>query len=133
MDRRELADIGLNLSDVRDASALPLDRDPTELLAERGRDRRRQLRRSEGFPRRRRSTPRPASQVARTRLDCIARDDRRLSGAPGRSYRKRRFSRESWLILAQPMSRKSRSISARRKRSARSTPVSPAAASGKRS
>ena len=41
MDRRELADIGLNLSDVRDASALPLDRDPTELLAERARERRR--------------------------------------------------------------------------------------------
>ena len=33
MDRRELADIGLNPSDVSDASALPLDRDPTELLA----------------------------------------------------------------------------------------------------
>ena len=33
MDRRELADIGLNPSDVRDASALPLDRDPTALLA----------------------------------------------------------------------------------------------------
>ena len=41
MDRRELADIGLNSSDVRDASALPLDRDPTELLAERVRERRR--------------------------------------------------------------------------------------------
>jgi uncharacterized protein YjiS (DUF1127 family) len=41
MDRRELADIGLNPSDVRDASALPLDRDPTGLLAERARDRRR--------------------------------------------------------------------------------------------
>jgi uncharacterized protein YjiS (DUF1127 family) len=41
MDRRELADIGLNLSDVRDASALPLDRDPTELLARRARERRR--------------------------------------------------------------------------------------------
>jgi uncharacterized protein YjiS (DUF1127 family) len=41
MDRRELADIGLNSSDVRDASALPLDRDPTGLLAERARDRRR--------------------------------------------------------------------------------------------
>src|SRR5271154_3750742 len=40
MDRRELADIGLNASDVRDASALPLDRDPTELLAERVRERR---------------------------------------------------------------------------------------------
>jgi uncharacterized protein YjiS (DUF1127 family) len=39
MDRRELADIGLNPSDVRDASALPLDRDPTELLARRARER----------------------------------------------------------------------------------------------
>src|SRR5271170_5226333 len=37
MDRRELADIGLNSSDVRDASALPLDRDPTALLATRAR------------------------------------------------------------------------------------------------
>jgi uncharacterized protein YjiS (DUF1127 family) len=41
MDRRELADIGLNPSDVRDASALPLDRDPTVLLARRAYDRRR--------------------------------------------------------------------------------------------
>jgi uncharacterized protein YjiS (DUF1127 family) len=41
MDRRELADIGLNPSDVRDASAVPLDRDPTELLARRARERRR--------------------------------------------------------------------------------------------
>jgi hypothetical protein len=41
MDRRELADIGLNSSDMRDASALPLDCDPTELLAERVRERRR--------------------------------------------------------------------------------------------
>jgi uncharacterized protein YjiS (DUF1127 family) len=41
MDRRELADIGLNPSDVRDASALPLDRDPTEFLARRSRERRR--------------------------------------------------------------------------------------------
>jgi uncharacterized protein YjiS (DUF1127 family) len=41
MDRRELADIGLNPSDVRDASALPLDRDPTELLAQRAHERRR--------------------------------------------------------------------------------------------
>ena len=40
MDRRELADIGLNPSDVRDASALPLDGDPTELLARRARERR---------------------------------------------------------------------------------------------
>jgi hypothetical protein len=40
MDRHELADIGLNPSDVRDASALPLDRDPTELLARRVRERR---------------------------------------------------------------------------------------------
>jgi uncharacterized protein YjiS (DUF1127 family) len=41
MDRRELADIGLNLSDVRDVSALPLDRDPTEFLARRAGERRR--------------------------------------------------------------------------------------------
>ena len=41
MDRHELADIGLNPSDVNDASALPLDRDPTELLSERVRERRR--------------------------------------------------------------------------------------------
>jgi uncharacterized protein YjiS (DUF1127 family) len=41
MDRRELADIGLNASDVRDASALPLDSDPTALLATRVRERRR--------------------------------------------------------------------------------------------
>jgi uncharacterized protein YjiS (DUF1127 family) len=41
MDRRELADIGINASDVRDASALPLDSDPTALLATRARERRR--------------------------------------------------------------------------------------------
>lgn len=41
MDGRELADIGLNPSDVRDASALPLDCDPAELLAPRARERRR--------------------------------------------------------------------------------------------
>jgi hypothetical protein len=41
MDRRELADIGINSSDVCDASALPLDCDPTELLAARARERRR--------------------------------------------------------------------------------------------
>jgi hypothetical protein len=41
MDLRELADIGLNPSDVRDVSALPLDRDPTGLLALRARERRR--------------------------------------------------------------------------------------------
>jgi uncharacterized protein YjiS (DUF1127 family) len=40
MDRRELADIGLRPSDLRDASALALDRDPGELLARRARVRR---------------------------------------------------------------------------------------------
>ena len=40
MDRRELADIGLNPSDVRDVSTLPLDGDPTELLTRRVRERR---------------------------------------------------------------------------------------------
>ena len=51
MDRRELADIGLNLSDVRDASALPLDRDPTEPLARRAHERRRDAFRSPQPPR----------------------------------------------------------------------------------
>jgi uncharacterized protein YjiS (DUF1127 family) len=41
MDRRELADIGLNPCDLRDVSALPLDRDPTELLKRRAGERRR--------------------------------------------------------------------------------------------
>ena len=41
MDRRELADIGLSPSDLNDASALPLDRDPTEFLGRRARERRR--------------------------------------------------------------------------------------------
>ena len=41
MNRRELADIGLSPSDLSDASALALDRDPTELLARRARERRR--------------------------------------------------------------------------------------------
>ncbi len=41
MDRRELADIGLMPSDLRDVSALALDRDPTALLARRVRERRR--------------------------------------------------------------------------------------------
>jgi uncharacterized protein YjiS (DUF1127 family) len=39
MDRRELADIGLTSCDLRDASALPLDHDPTGLLARRVRER----------------------------------------------------------------------------------------------
>jgi uncharacterized protein YjiS (DUF1127 family) len=58
MDRHELADIGLNSSDVRDASALPLDRDPTEFLARRARERRRD---SFGPP--------PSSGVVRWPLD----------------------------------------------------------------
>jgi hypothetical protein len=41
MDRHELADIGLTLCDLRDVSALPLDRDPTRLLARRAHERRR--------------------------------------------------------------------------------------------
>lgn len=58
MDRRELADIGLIPSDVRDASALPLDRDPTELLARRAYERRR-----DAFG------PPPSSSVGRWPLD----------------------------------------------------------------
>jgi hypothetical protein len=41
MDRRELADIGLIPCDLRDVSALPLDRDPGGLLARRAYERRR--------------------------------------------------------------------------------------------
>jgi uncharacterized protein YjiS (DUF1127 family) len=41
MDHRELADIGLTRIDLRDASALALDCDPTALLARRARERRR--------------------------------------------------------------------------------------------
>ncbi len=41
MDGRELADIGLTRSDLRDVSALALDHDPTGLLARRARERRR--------------------------------------------------------------------------------------------
>ena len=39
MDCRELADIGLTHCDLRDASALPLDRDPSELLVARAHER----------------------------------------------------------------------------------------------
>jgi hypothetical protein len=39
MDCRELADIGLTRCDLRDATALPLDRDPGELFAARARER----------------------------------------------------------------------------------------------
>ena len=41
MDCRELADIGLSRSDLRDVSALALDCDPTKLLARRAAERRR--------------------------------------------------------------------------------------------
>ena len=40
-DSRMLADIGLTRSDLRDAYAEPLWRDPTDILARRARDRRR--------------------------------------------------------------------------------------------
>ena len=40
MDHRELADIGLVHSDLRDVSVLALDCDPTALLASRARERR---------------------------------------------------------------------------------------------
>ena len=38
MDARELADIGLTRQDVRDASAVALDDDPTRMLAKRARE-----------------------------------------------------------------------------------------------
>jgi hypothetical protein len=56
MDRRELADIGLSPCDLRDVSALPLDRDPTALLARRAHERRRNAFEMPAFPGR---TPSP--------------------------------------------------------------------------
>ncbi len=50
MDRRELADIGLNPADLRDVSALALDHDPTEQLAARARERRRGAHAPPGVP-----------------------------------------------------------------------------------
>ncbi len=58
MDRRELADIGLTCCDLNDASALPLDRDPTGFLARRAHERRR-----DAFG------PPPSSQAGRSPLD----------------------------------------------------------------
>ena len=43
MDARELRDIGLTPYDVRSAHGLPLDADPTALLADRARERARNL------------------------------------------------------------------------------------------
>jgi uncharacterized protein YjiS (DUF1127 family) len=43
MDARELRDIGLTHYDVRSAHGLPLDADPTHLLADRARERARSL------------------------------------------------------------------------------------------
>ena len=43
MDQRELRDIGLTPYDVQSAQALPLDSDPTELLADRARERARNM------------------------------------------------------------------------------------------
>ena len=43
MDARELRDIGLTHYDVRSAHGLPLDADPTSLLADRARERARNL------------------------------------------------------------------------------------------
>ena len=51
MDGRELADIGLTRSDLRDASALAPDCDPTELLASRSHERRRDAARAPAPPR----------------------------------------------------------------------------------
>ena len=73
MDRRELADIGLNPSDVRDASALPLDRDPGELLARRAHERRKNA-----------FGPAPSSQAGRSPL----------AGPDGRPGRDRPPSRQ---------------------------------------
>jgi uncharacterized protein YjiS (DUF1127 family) len=48
MDERMLRDIGLTRSDLRDAYAEPLWRDPTDILAARAQDRRRRRARPDG-------------------------------------------------------------------------------------
>jgi hypothetical protein len=72
MDRRELADIGLTACDLRDVSALALDRDPTELLARRARERRRDAfgPRQERWPGRGRAENSPATGL-RSRREAV--------------------------------------------------------------
>ena len=72
MDGRELADIGLTRSDLRDASALALDRDPTALLALRARERRRDA-----------SGQHAEAPAAVARRDRNVRDERSRQGASG--------------------------------------------------
>jgi uncharacterized protein YjiS (DUF1127 family) len=86
MDRRELADIGLNPSDVRDASALPLDRDPNDLPGRTGRHRGRG-----------RSRPgrKPASSEQAKLRAFVARRDGRLAEQVGAQRPRRLAEAES--------------------------------------
>ena len=81
MDGRELADIGLTRSDLRDVSALALDRDPTALLALRARERRRGAFGASG--------PQAETPAASHdgRRDRNARDDRSRQGVNDRPWR----------------------------------------------
>jgi uncharacterized protein YjiS (DUF1127 family) len=60
LDGRELADIGLSRSDLRDATALARGADPTHFLAERAGDRRASAERLRAPPPSRRARPRLA-------------------------------------------------------------------------
>ncbi len=77
MDGRELADIGLTRSDLRDVSALALDHDPTALLARRARERRRSAFAPPTAPTSGRMAARPGPESVRLRT-------LKLSGAPYR-------------------------------------------------
>jgi hypothetical protein len=74
----------------------------------------------------------PFNIIANGLFDLARRDEakRRVLQGPASNYLKRRFSRESWPIAAQPINLIPRSISARISPRARSTPAWPAAARG---
>ncbi len=85
MDGRELADIGLTRSDLRDASALALDRDPTVLLALRARERRRDATGAPHWSGERQSLAvKPKAPIpAADRSNRDRRDERRAKSVPG--------------------------------------------------
>ncbi len=85
MDGRELADVGLTRSDLRDVSALALDRDPTVLLALRARERRRDAIGPPHWSGERQSlAPKPKAPIpAADRSNRDRQDERRAKSAPG--------------------------------------------------
>ena len=69
MDDRMLADIGLTRSDLRDAYAQPMWRDPTDILAGRARDKRRYRRTGSTFH----VSPSLAPETTAARASCSPR------------------------------------------------------------